>query len=230
MILLPNWWKMVEDVKLYASLGISGLTFEGSATIATADLHEMRAWVLTQLMWDASRDGDSLIREFLVNFYSEGAAGLILQHMKAYTAEIDRIGFYVTASDPPTAAYFSPQVIWTSLTALDKAIANCSAASETLPRSKVVKAISALRVSPWFLALSNWEALCAWTVSEGLPWPLEASMHASLAAFSDNATAYLGPRTLQTEASALAAMNASKDMSCGEWGPLRPRATAARLD
>ena len=104
MILLPNWFKMIEDTKLYASLGISGLTFEGSATIATADLHEMRAWVLTQLMWDASRDGDSLIREFLVNFYSEGAAGLILQHMQAFTTEIERIGFYVTASDPPTAA------------------------------------------------------------------------------------------------------------------------------
>lgn len=215
MVVLPNWWKMIEDTKLFASLGVSGLMFEGDSTIQTADLHEMRAWVLSQLMWDAGRDGDALIREFLVNFYSLGATNFILQHMQAYTDEIERIDYYVTASDSATAPYFSPQVIYTSLTALDRAIGNCSAASETRPLSKVVDAIRALRVSPWFLALSNWQALCAWTTTEGLKWPLpETSLHASLAAFSRNVSAILGPRTLQSEAAALAQMNASADLTC----------------
>jgi hypothetical protein len=219
MILLPNWFKMIEDVKLFASLGISGLIFEGNTVIQTADLHEMRGWVLTQLMWDASQDGDALIYEFMVNFYSEGAVGYILQHMRAFTDEIERLDYYVTASDAATAPYFSPQVIYTSLVALGQATTNCSAASETRPKSKVLQAIASLRVSPWFLALSNWEALCTWTTTEGLRWPLaETSLHASVASFSSNVTAYLGPRTLQSEVGALAQMSAGKDLKCASEG------------
>ena len=85
MVLLPNWFKMVEDIQLYASLGVSGLDWEGNSAVATADLHAMRAWVCAQLSWDASRDGYGLIEEFLANVYSKGAAGYIMQHMKAYT-------------------------------------------------------------------------------------------------------------------------------------------------
>jgi hypothetical protein len=214
MILLPNWFKMVEDIQLYASLGVSGIDWEGNSAVATADLHDMRAWVCAQLSWDAERDGRVLIEEFLVNVYSEGAAGYIMQHMKAYTDEVDRQNYYVTPADAATAGYFTPAVIYTSLTALDKAIQNATAASETMPRAKVVTQIQGLRVCPWFLALSNWEALCAYTASHSLPWPLEASRHASLASFASNVTEYLGPATLQTEAAALAAMNSSKDLTC----------------
>ena len=205
---------MVADIKLYASLGVSGVLFEGETPVQTADLHQMRSWVFGQLSWDASRHGEGLIQEFLVNSYSAGAAGFIMQHMKAYTDEVTRIDYYVTVSDSATAAYFSPQVIYTSLTSLDKAMANCTAASETLPRDKVVKEIAVLRVSPWFLALSNWASLCNWTKIHALPWPLEASLHASLATFRSNVTGSLGAATLETEAAALAAMNSSKDLSC----------------
>ena len=217
MVLLPNWFKMVEDIQLYASLGVSGLDWEGNSAVATADLDAMRAWVCAQLSWDASRDGYSLIEEFLVNVYSKGAAGYIMQHMKAYTDEVDRQNYYVTPADPPTAGYFTPAVIYTSLTALDNAIQGATAASETMPRATVVKMIKGLQISPWFLALSNWEALCAYTTTHSLPWPppLEASRHMSLASFRSNVTTYLGPLTLQTEATALAAMNSSNDLSCG---------------
>ena len=113
---------MLEDIKLYASLGLTGLNYEGSSTIQTADLHAMRAWVVSSLSWDAGRDGVALINEFLVNYYSEGAAGYILQHMKAYTDEVDRQDYFVTPADPATAGYFTPAVIYTSLTALNNAM------------------------------------------------------------------------------------------------------------
>lgn len=215
MILIPNWFKMIADIKLYASLNISGLTFEGNSQIQTADLHDMRAWIFSQLAWDASRDGDELVNEYLVNYYSEGAAGYILQHMRAYTAEVIQIDYYVTASDGATAPYFAPHVIYASLTALSNALDNCSAAGDALPRSKVLSEIRALRVSPWFLALSNWPALCNWTTTHGLVWPLEASRHASLASFEGNVTSVLGPRTLATEVAVLAAMKSGRDLTCG---------------
>ena len=61
---------------------MSGLNYEGNSGQQTADLHAMRAWVCAQLSWDATRDGHALIEEFLVNYYSEGAAGYIMQVRK----------------------------------------------------------------------------------------------------------------------------------------------------
>ena len=136
--------------------------------------------------------------------------------MKAYTDEVDRQNYYVSPADPPTAGYFTPAVVYTSLTALDNAIQNATSAGETMPRAKVVPQIAALRVSPWLVALSNWGALCAYATARSLPWPLEASRRASLASFASNVTEYLGAEMLATEAGALAAMNASKDLTCGE--------------
>jgi hypothetical protein len=230
MILLPNWFKMVDDIKLYASLGVSGVMFEGQVNVQPADLHELRAWVFAQLSWDATRDGESLINEFLANQYSEGAAGYIVQHMKAYSEEVSRIDAFVSPGDAATALYFTPQVIHTSLTALDKAIASCSG-SRTRPREKVAKSIASLRASPWFLALSNWEALCSWTKASSLPWPLEQSRHASLASFRSNVTDSLGGATLNTVASTLAAMGSGRDLSCGsKTDDTQSRPTGLKLD
>jgi hypothetical protein len=215
LVLLPNWFKMVEDIKLYGALGVSALNYEGNGAVQTADLHAMRAWVCGQLAWDAERDGLALIREFLVNYYSDGAANYILEHMHAYTDEIDRQNYYVTPADAPTAGYFTPSVIYTSLSALNNALRNATAAGETLPRPTVLRSIASLRLSPWFIALSNWEALCVHTRAHALPWPLaEASRHASLASFASNVTALLGATSLATEAAALATMNASRDLTC----------------
>ena len=62
-----------------------------------------------------------------------------------------------------------------------------------------------------------------------LPWPLEASRHASLASFASNVTEYLGARMLATEAGALAAMNASKDLTCGKQRSVGVGAGGSRL-
>jgi hypothetical protein len=74
LILLPNWWKMIADIKLYSSLGMKGIMFEGDDVHRTADLEEMRAWVTNRLMWDATLDGAALVSEFLTGYYG-GAYG-----------------------------------------------------------------------------------------------------------------------------------------------------------
>ena len=109
-ILQPDWWRAFQDAKMFgqqhqqqqrqsesssseqdgAAAGLPGLGFgvggilsEGQS-LPTADLHELRSWVLSSLYWDATRDIDSLITEFLVGFYSAEAAPLVLKHMEAY--------------------------------------------------------------------------------------------------------------------------------------------------
>ena len=68
---------MLDDMKLYADLGLTGLFYEGNEVMQTADLTAIRAWVCAQLSWDAGRDSLALANEFLVNYYSAGAAGYI---------------------------------------------------------------------------------------------------------------------------------------------------------
>ena len=82
-ILMPDWYRAFLDIQLFAQLGFGGIMPEGQRR-PTADLHELRTWVFASLYWDATREIDSLVAEFLRGFYSAEAAPLVLEHMQAY--------------------------------------------------------------------------------------------------------------------------------------------------
>ena len=187
------------------------MTMEGSSNPPVAsDLCEMRAWVLAQLYWDASRDGRALVQEFLERQYTKQAAPLILQHMHAYTDEVDRTGAYVTASDPASAPYFTPKAILTSLASLDAAAAAAARAGD----AEAANRVRALRVSPWFLLLENWVPACAWAKAHALAWPVERVLNDSLTSFLGNATALVGPALVASEAGAYPALVAQGNATC----------------
>jgi hypothetical protein len=71
----PNFETLKHDVKYYADNGIIGLFAQGNNVKANGggEFSELRAWVFSQLMWNANRDGQELIEEFTKNVYGDAA-------------------------------------------------------------------------------------------------------------------------------------------------------------
>ena len=75
----PNLRVLGPNVKFFADHNVKGIFEQGAYTTNGAEMAELRAWVLAKLLWDPSRDGETLINEFIEGYYGPAAP-----HIKAY--------------------------------------------------------------------------------------------------------------------------------------------------
>ena len=211
LILQPDWYRLFEDVQLFAKLGVGGILAEGQR-LRTADLHELRSWVLSSLYWDSSRDVDALISEFLAGFYSAEAAPLVLEHMQAYQNFSSRTNADASGCgcDFTTDACVTVAVLKRSFGALDTAMR----AEESRNATVVAARLETLRLSPHYLLLRRWGAACAFYAQAGAAWPLPRTLGAATAGWVAAVHRLLGGEVLATEAAWVAA-NANSTLACG---------------
>ncbi|MHC4170584.1 MAG: DUF4838 domain-containing protein, partial [Planctomycetota bacterium] len=75
----PNLRVLGPNVKFFVDHNVKGIFEQGAYTTNGAEMAELRAWVLAKLLWNASRNGQDLIDEFIAGYY--GPAG---PHIKDY--------------------------------------------------------------------------------------------------------------------------------------------------
>ncbi len=71
----PNFETFKSDIKWYADRGVEGVFAQGNNVPANGggEFSELRAWVFSQLLWNADRDAQALIDEFVTNVYGQAA-------------------------------------------------------------------------------------------------------------------------------------------------------------
>ncbi len=69
----PNWKVLASNIRFYTANHCIGLFEQGDAGSSCGDFIELRAWLLSHLMWQPSRDPDALINEFLTGYYGPAA-------------------------------------------------------------------------------------------------------------------------------------------------------------
>jgi hypothetical protein len=69
----PDWFTLGPNLRFFQAHHVRGVFEEGATGAFGAEMAEMRAWVLAQLLWNPRQDDQALIREFLDGYY--GAAG-----------------------------------------------------------------------------------------------------------------------------------------------------------
>ncbi len=70
----PNWFTLGPNVRFFQEHGVKGVFEQGAYQGHGAEMGEMRAWVLAQLLWNPQQDDRALIREFLEGYYGREAA------------------------------------------------------------------------------------------------------------------------------------------------------------
>lgn len=78
----PNWENLAGDIRFLLAHSVRGLFEQGSSgPLKVADLPELRAYLLSKLMWNPQRDENEIISEFLNGFYGPAAVE-ILQYLE----------------------------------------------------------------------------------------------------------------------------------------------------
>lgn len=69
----PDYFTFGETLRFLHDHGARGLFEEGAYQSTDADMAELKAWVLAQLMWNPKLDNDALVREFLAGYYGKAS-------------------------------------------------------------------------------------------------------------------------------------------------------------
>ena len=77
----PNWFVMGPNLRLFQKYNVQGVFEEGAYQSNGAEMAELRAWLLAQLLWNPQQDDQALIQEFLNGYYGEAAAKPICHYL-----------------------------------------------------------------------------------------------------------------------------------------------------
>jgi len=116
----PNVYTMQPNIRYFADMGASGIFAQGSEG-SYSDMAELKAYLLSKLLWDPYIDPHQIIGEF-VNGYYKNAAPYIMKYLQVITeaAQSDTLNIY---GNPVLhhGGFLSPQKMDSYSTILDKA-------------------------------------------------------------------------------------------------------------
>jgi len=158
----PNWFAMGPNLRFFQVHHVRGVFEEGATGTFGAEMAEMRAWVLAQLLWNPQQDDHALVREFLDGYY--GAAGQPLARyldLMQQASQGYNLGCY-TPSDAPFL-HFEPlakaEALWQEA---EHAVADDS---ELLAR------VRQGHLAVQCVWLARWDALRDQCSQAGAKWP-----------------------------------------------------------
>ncbi len=107
----PNLDVLDKNIRTFADNGVVGIFEQGNySSGGRGELSELRAWVLAKLLWDPSRDGWTLIREFV-----QGTCGPAAARIQAFLdlqrEAIRRSGEHVRIFDNVTREYLDVETL-----------------------------------------------------------------------------------------------------------------------
>jgi hypothetical protein len=76
----PNLRHLGPNIRTFQENGASGVFEQGNIFNSVTDCEELKSWVISQMLWDPSRDADKRITEF-VNGYYGTAAGPVMAYL-----------------------------------------------------------------------------------------------------------------------------------------------------
>lgn len=158
----PNYRVLGPNLRLFAQNGVIGVFEEGAYQSTGAEMAELRAWLLAQLLWNPNQDDKALTKEFLVGYY--GAAARPIQEyldLMADAAKDENMVIWVG----PTSRFFSFDVMMRAeklFVAAEKAV---KASPDLLWRVKQAE------LAPHTVWLNRWDEYRKAATQAGVTWP-----------------------------------------------------------
>jgi hypothetical protein len=117
----PNWNVLGPNMRAFVKNNVKGV-FEQAcgASGGSTDLNELRAYVISKLLWDCNADTGALITEFTDYYY--GAAGVyIREYIKTLTDKAEGDNIHVGFNDQPLHAFLCEEMLDVYDTIFDRA-------------------------------------------------------------------------------------------------------------
>ena len=94
-----NWYNFRTLSSIYTDLKEAGITYllsQGVSDTSTICFDELRAYVISQLMWDTEQSFDELAEDFIDHYYKDAADSM----QELFELIDDRYAYYAAAKDP----------------------------------------------------------------------------------------------------------------------------------
>lgn len=177
----PNYFVLGDNVRFFHRHGVRGLFEQGAYQSHGAEMAELRAWVLAQLMWNPYQDDRTLIDEFLRGYYGAGAR-FIKQAMERFAerAQSFKMGCF---TQPKAAPYLDLETLQHAERLWAKAEQAVRDDPERLWRVQIG------RLPIWYAWLVNWDRLQEEARQQGKRWLMPPTRKALAQRWLERATA-----------------------------------------
>lgn len=163
----PNWYALGPNLRLFQKYNVQGVFEEGAYQSNGAEMEELRAWLLAQLLWNPQQDDRALIREFLDGYYGRAAASPIQRYLDLM--ENASKGYYLACYTHPHAPYLTFKVLAQAEKYWEQAEKAAAADPDKLARVQVG------HLAVQFAFLRDWAGLRHECVAEKAAWPMPES-------------------------------------------------------
>ena len=122
----PNWHVLQPNMQAFAKNNVKGVFEQANgASFGGTDFNELRAYVISKLLWDPDTDVDRHIREFTDEFYG-AAAPMVREYIDYFCGVAERENIHVGFNDNPDSDLFRDEVLDRLQAILDRAKAAVS--------------------------------------------------------------------------------------------------------
>jgi len=118
----PNIITSAKDIKLYSKLAhVNGIFLQGAYETTNANQSNLRAWVLSKLMWNPKLDEKKLIKEFSYYYYAD-AYDEVLEYFKLLDKSVEKTKSKLEVKTLINSEYLNEEFIQEAKKILDKAL------------------------------------------------------------------------------------------------------------
>jgi len=162
----PDYFSLGKTLGWFAKNGVKGVFEEGAYNSNGADMAELKAWVIAQMLWDPKQNPDRLVDEFLKGYYGP-AAGPVRQYLRLMdqAAQTSNVTFAMGNK--------APYLDYEAMSKAEKCWAEAKRRTVKMPEYAARVRMSSL--SPESMWLAHWRHFREEALKRGDPWPMAAT-------------------------------------------------------
>ncbi len=168
----PNWFTLGSNVRLFQAYGVKGLFEQGAYQGHGAEMAELRAWVLAQLLWNPQQDDRALIKEFLEGYYGKRAGDLIGRYLELMHDASKGFNLRCYLGKDPPHLRFQP------LAAAERLWQQAEEAASREPDPEKLIRVRLGHLPVRYACLGRWESLRRECREQNATWPWPESRKA----------------------------------------------------
>jgi hypothetical protein len=162
----PNWFVLGPNLRFFQANHVRGVFEEGAYASHGAEMAELRAWVLAQLLVNPRQDDRALIQEFLDGYY--GPAGKPITAYMELLQKASR-GYNLTCYSPSSAPFLKFATLAKAEGLWQQAERAVAGDDELLARVRMG------HLAVRYVWLVQWDSLNKECAAAGARWPLNKS-------------------------------------------------------
>jgi hypothetical protein len=178
----PNYGVLGPNIRLFIENNVRGVFEQGAYQSWGAEMAELRAWLLTKLLWNPSLDAARLRQEFLGGYYGPSAES-VSAYLALMEREVKESGDHLGCYSPPDAKFLSLETLLEAWKILQKA------EDEVQNDAVHLRRVRRVQMPVIYVVLTRWDSFQTEARERSLKWPWGPSRQDLLTQFLEAARA-----------------------------------------